>query len=146
MCSYPWVKIQIKWYELIERLRRIQLGTRITSWLQRKWPTCASRKQRNRMTVLSEPRALARPVPGQVWKQLNYWVGGCDIKIGKNSQASWAPIASKSWMLGEFCAGFFGRHRSFSSSNASRSRCRAEWSSCSLARKSSCCRYRQSFS
>ena len=34
-------------------------------------------------------------------------MGGCDIKIGKNSQASWAPIASKSWMLGELCAGFF---------------------------------------
>lgn len=27
-----------------------------------------------RWKALSEPRALARPVPGQVWKQSNHWV------------------------------------------------------------------------
>jgi hypothetical protein len=97
MRSYPWVKGEMMRIDLT--LRRIQIGTR-----------SHPDSKENGLAVPREGNTMEGPVwaPGscqtRAWSGLEAVepLGICDVKIGKNSHASWAPIASKNWML---CAG-----------------------------------------
>jgi hypothetical protein len=97
MRSYPWVKGEMMRIDLT--LRRIQIGTR-----------SHPDSKENGLAVPREGNTMEGPVRAPGSCQTRAWsgleavepLGICDVKIGKNSHASWAPIASKNWML---CAG-----------------------------------------